>query len=426
MRLKDSFSRAGFVLVIILFSTASQVVAETQAALIEELVAQGDLQAAMILTDQQLAADSDNVSLLFLKGLIHTRSNELDQARNIFIRLTQDHPELPEPFNNLAVIYAAQGDFNNARAALQQAINTHPSYATAHENLGDIYAKMASKAYNQALELDEENETAREKLLLVNDLFPQQGAGVEQTDNKRQAELEQARAEIAELESTLSELRLQSRKTLESNRALQEELKLVSDVSDSESAKSRQQLGELSEALKQSQDELVQTRQRLAEALKQSQDELAQTQQRLAELEQQQVVIRTAQATIQPADPGQEQAVRQGRLAAQQAVIQAVKDWAASWSRQDITGYLTSYSETFAPQGTTRQDWMKQRKARIESPGYISVEILEPAVSLVSEAEARVTFFQEYKSDTYSDRVFKTLFMTKQSGRWFIEEELAN
>jgi len=47
-------------------------------------------------------------------------------------------PELPEPYNNLAVLYAARGDHDGARDALLRAISTHPSYATAHENLGDI------------------------------------------------------------------------------------------------------------------------------------------------------------------------------------------------------------------------------------------------------------------------------------------------
>ncbi|MBF8268593.1 MAG: hypothetical protein HW386_302 [Gammaproteobacteria bacterium] len=148
-----------------------QAIAATATEQIEGLIKQGQLDEALTLTNKSLTDDRDNVSYLFLKGLILTRQNNLDDAKKIFIRLTQEHPELPEPFNNLAVIYAEQGDFNNAREALQMAINTHPSYATAQENLGDIYAKMASKAYNQALELDQDNASAREKLLLVGDLF---------------------------------------------------------------------------------------------------------------------------------------------------------------------------------------------------------------------------------------------------------------
>jgi ketosteroid isomerase-like protein len=55
------------------------------------------------------------------------------------------------------------------------AISTHPSYATAHENLGDIYAKMASQAYDKALQLDKGNVTAQTKLSLVKELFSASG-----------------------------------------------------------------------------------------------------------------------------------------------------------------------------------------------------------------------------------------------------------
>src|SRR5712691_10350667 len=93
----------------------------------------------------------------FLKGIIVTK-------------LTQDYPELPEPYNNLAVIYASQGQYERARAALEQSIRTHPSYATAYENLGDVYAKLASQAYDKALQLDSSNSGAKNKLSLVREL----------------------------------------------------------------------------------------------------------------------------------------------------------------------------------------------------------------------------------------------------------------
>jgi len=61
---------------------------------------------------------------------------------------------MPEPYNNLAVLYAAEGQERKAAEALEQAIRTNPSYTTAHENLGDLYARMASEAYAKALQLD--------------------------------------------------------------------------------------------------------------------------------------------------------------------------------------------------------------------------------------------------------------------------------
>ena len=108
----------------------------------------------------------------FLKGLILADQNKPNDAIKVFTELTQEFPELPEPYNNLAVLYASQGQYDKARSALEMAIRTHPSYATAHENLGDIYVKMASQAYDKALQLDRGNTAAQTKLNLIRTLFP--------------------------------------------------------------------------------------------------------------------------------------------------------------------------------------------------------------------------------------------------------------
>src|SRR5450830_653161 len=92
-----------------------------------------------------------------------------------FVALTQEYPELPEPYNNLAVLYASQNQYDKARTALEMAIRTNPSYATAHENLGDVYAKLASQAYSKALQLDNTNPAIQPKLALIRDLFTTNG-----------------------------------------------------------------------------------------------------------------------------------------------------------------------------------------------------------------------------------------------------------
>ena len=138
---------------------------------IQKLIKNQDFTKALELTEGQLARNDADIKLHFLKGLILTRLGRMPEAELVFIELTRKNPQLPEPYNNLAVVYAAQGKYSEAEQALKDAINTHPSYATAHENLGDIYAKMASRAYNQALELDTANQSARTKLSLVNELI---------------------------------------------------------------------------------------------------------------------------------------------------------------------------------------------------------------------------------------------------------------
>jgi tetratricopeptide (TPR) repeat protein len=111
----------------------------------------------------------------FLKGLILAEQGKTAEAVKIYVGLTEDYPELPEPYNNLAVLYASQNQLDKARQALEMAIGTHPSYATAHENLGDIYAKMASQAYDKALQLDKGNAAAQTKLALVKEMFSNSG-----------------------------------------------------------------------------------------------------------------------------------------------------------------------------------------------------------------------------------------------------------
>ena len=136
-----------------------------------KLFKQGQQEQALEKLDSVLAAKPKDAQARFLKGLIFTEQGKTAEAIKIFSGLTEDYPDLPEPYNNLAVLYAGQGQYEKAKVALEAAIRTHPSYATAHENLGDIYAKMASQAYDRALQLDKSNTSTATKLEMIKDLF---------------------------------------------------------------------------------------------------------------------------------------------------------------------------------------------------------------------------------------------------------------
>ena len=140
----------------------------------QRLYSQGKGPAALEKVDAFLKAQPKDPQGRFLKGLLLTEQKRISDAIDVFTGLTQDYPELPEPYNNLAVLYASQGNYDKAKSALELAIHTHPSYATAHENLGDIYAQLASRAYDRALQLDKNNTTAQLKLSMVKDLFSSQ------------------------------------------------------------------------------------------------------------------------------------------------------------------------------------------------------------------------------------------------------------
>lgn len=131
----------------------------------------GKIDAASAKINAFLAAQPKDPQGRFIKGLILTEQKKINDAIQVFTSLTEDFPELPEPYNNLAVLYASQGNYDKAKAALELAIHTHPSYATAHENLGDIYAQLARRAYDKALQLDKNNPAAQAKLAMVKDLF---------------------------------------------------------------------------------------------------------------------------------------------------------------------------------------------------------------------------------------------------------------
>ena len=139
---------------------------------ITQLLKAGKAAEALTKADQRLSATPRDPQLRFLKGVAQADSGKQADAVATFTKLTEDYPELPEPYNNLAVLYANQNQLDKARTALEMAIRTNPSYATAHENLGDIYAKLASQAYNKALQLDAANATSvKPKLALIRELF---------------------------------------------------------------------------------------------------------------------------------------------------------------------------------------------------------------------------------------------------------------
>lgn len=138
------------------------------------LMRQGRHDEAINRLDGHLRTSPDDSSARFLKGVALAESGRRREAMDTFSALVRDFPELPEPHNNLAVLHAAAGDLEKARSHLLEAIRIHPSYATAHENLGDVYGKMAALSYSKAMALDGANRSAKAKYALAEKL---DGAG---------------------------------------------------------------------------------------------------------------------------------------------------------------------------------------------------------------------------------------------------------
>lgn len=130
---------------------------------------------ALAIADQGLKNRPADPELRFVRGVALVALQRSDEAESTFRGLTQDYPELPEPYNNLAYLLAARGDLEGARQALDEAVRALPDYALAHENLGDILVRLAARHYAEAARLATGAnrvlaDSASTKLRLLNDI----------------------------------------------------------------------------------------------------------------------------------------------------------------------------------------------------------------------------------------------------------------
>jgi tetratricopeptide (TPR) repeat protein len=138
---------------------------------IQKLMRKGDTAQALERLDTHLRDMPSDAQARFLKGVALAETGRTEEAIVVFTKLTEDHPELPESYNNLAVLYASQNLLERARGALEMAIQTHPTYAIAWENLGDLHVKLASQAYEKAGKLDAASRRLPRKLALTGELL---------------------------------------------------------------------------------------------------------------------------------------------------------------------------------------------------------------------------------------------------------------
>jgi Flp pilus assembly protein TadD len=111
------------------------------------LIARGDLTAAMARADKAVAAQPRDAQLRFLRGVVLMDLGRDAQALDVFTLLTQEHPDLPDPYNNIGLLQARAGRPEAALAALQEALRCDPSHRTARANLGQVHLLLAVKAW---------------------------------------------------------------------------------------------------------------------------------------------------------------------------------------------------------------------------------------------------------------------------------------
>jgi tetratricopeptide (TPR) repeat protein len=131
---------------------------------VRKLLRQAKYPQALLLVNKTLATNPRDPQMRFWQGFIFEQLGQPDMALQVYLDLTREYPELAEPFNNLGVLYAAKGDYPNAKAALDNALRANPNYAAAHENIGDLLVNMARQSYERSLAVEPKQRTPAQKI----------------------------------------------------------------------------------------------------------------------------------------------------------------------------------------------------------------------------------------------------------------------
>jgi len=339
---------------------------------INGLLKQGQHAKALERVNQYLAQKPGDPNGRFIKGLILAEQNKTAEAVEVFAALSRDYPALPEPYNNLAVLYASQGDYEKARQQLEKSIRTHPSYATAYENLGDVYTKLASQAYDKALQFDSSNSAAKNKLSLIRDLMS--SGRLPGAPSAPTVALKDAAPPPA--------------------------AKSAASKPESKPAGAKAAVAAKTDAQKTEAKAVV-----------------------TAKVDAPKAEVKPA-AVAKADAPKTDAKLPRAQEGDQQAVLQAVLAWADAWSQQKVDAYLGFYAQDFkTPKGEGRPEWEAARRERITGAKKIEVAVESPKVVLKDENNAMVSFKQKYRSDTVKVDSRKTLVMVRTGGRWAIQQE---
>jgi Flp pilus assembly protein TadD len=130
--------------------TAQAFATASPATQVQELLRQGQADSALDKVDAALIAEPRNASLRFLRGVSLMDLQRDAEAAQAFTALAEEYPELPDPWNNLALLHVRAGQTERARQALEVALRNDPGHRTARLNLGEVYLMLAAQSWQAA------------------------------------------------------------------------------------------------------------------------------------------------------------------------------------------------------------------------------------------------------------------------------------
>jgi len=373
-----------------------------EAVEIQRLIKSGQSTQALKLIDEALAKNPKDPAMRFRRGVTLSMLDRKAEALQVFQKLVEDHPEMPAPYNNLAVLYGSQGDYDKARAALVAAIRTNPQYATAYQNLGDVYAQLASQAYSKALQLDKSDTTVPPKLVLLRELIanPAPGTAVAATPAPAPAakptQVAVATPAPAPAPAPAPVIAPSPAPAVAPKPAA------VPPPAPAPIATAKPAPAPVAMPAPAPAPVAAPRPAPVPPAPAPA------------------PVVAKAAPTPAPT-PSPAPAASNGDAIAE--INGAVHAWAAAWSHRDMSGYLGAYTPDYATGGKSHKAWEEDRKARIVPRKHIAVEVSDLRVS-VNGDRAQAHFKQTYESDTLTTSGHKTLDLVRSpSGKWLIKQE---
>jgi tetratricopeptide (TPR) repeat protein len=355
---------------------------------VDRLMQAGKLDEAMSRADAFLKDKPKDPQMRFLKGVIQLDTGKRAEAIAAFTQLTQDAPELPEPYNNLAVIYASQNQFDKARNALESAIRTNPSYATAQENLGDVYARLASQAYSKALQLDQNNTAVQPKLAVIRTLFTPAPVG------GKSAAAAVATAPVAKTAAAAAAAPAPAPAPAAAPATKTTAAPTPAPAAAPAPAKTAAAPAPVAAPTP------------------------------VPPAPPPVVVAKAPEASMPSASASPSAPAASAAAPGSAAEVEsAVRGWAAAWASQDMERYLGAYGPEFNPGGgQSRKSWEEERRARIVGKSSISVNLENLAIN-VNGQSATAKFRQIYRADNLNISSRKTLELQRSGNQWQIRKE---
>ncbi len=344
--------------------------------------------------DEFLVERPANTEGLLLKGVLLTGLGRSDEAKQIFLELSQKVPDRPEPYNNLAAIYGAAGDYDQAIQVLKLALRTHPSYGTAYENLTKVYGRLASEAYDRALGREVQSPSEPVELALLSEIGGSQ-SGL--TIAARPAAGGPSSGAVAPRPEPSAPPPVVAAPPAEA----------TGSAPGGEPA---------SAAAERIAAEPVEP----PAALPESPPAPAV----VAAPEESEAEMPGPDFEAEVAEPATEPPPEPEPAGGLEGVRETVRAWAAAWSSQRADDYLGFYSEQFVPSGGDEvEEWRAQRRERLSSPRFIEVSVAMLDAGRDGPDRAWVRFLQSYRSNRYEDTVTKTLDLVREAGGWKILAE---